>query len=130
MSIEIPIIEDKLILSKKELIKIHLYIKMVEKGIDKEFSHREMDILAELYCFGGTQDKINLQEFFNHCFAHGFSKEGAAHSVRNALSKGRRFKIIKRKKANFWQIDKDYLPPLSSSFLAFKYFFTNYAENQ
>ena len=121
----IPLIENKLKLNKSELVKVHLFIKLISNKIIKEFTEREIDILAELYIYGGIEDKDGSDKFLEHCYAIGLSKLGSANSVRNALSKGRKFKVVKRKKANYWKLDKEYLPEFDSPNLAFKYLLTN-----
>ena len=119
-----PVIENKLKLNKIDLIKIHLFIKLISEKIS-DFTEREINILAELYEFGGIEDKESSEKFIQHCYTLGLSKEGAAISIKNVLSKGRKYKILKRKKANFWKIDKDYLPEFESDILVFKYLLTN-----
>ncbi len=121
----IPVIENKLKLEKIDLVRIHLFIKLTSNNISSSFTDREIDILSELYIFGGIEDKEGSDRFIDHCYALGLSKQGASNSVRNALSKGRKFKVVKRKKANYWKIDKEYLPEFESDTLVLKYLLTN-----
>lgn len=123
---DVPVINNKLKLDKIDLIKIHLFIKLISNKVREEFSDREIDILAELYIFGGIEDKEGSERFIEHCYVLGLSKRGASNSVRNALSKGRKYKVVKRKKANYWKIDKDYLPEFESDTIVLKYLLTNY----
>lgn len=122
---DVPVIQNKLRLDKIDLIKIHLFIKLISNKVNSNFSDREVDILAELYIFGGIEDKESSDKFIEHCYKMGLSKIGASNSVRNALSKGRKHKVVKRKKANYWKIDKDYLPEFDSDTIVLKYLLTN-----
>lgn len=114
---------DKLDIHK--ITRIHLFIKMVQKDIDGEFSDKEMKILSELYVFGGTENKLDLDKFSELCFQKELSKEGSTNSIRNVLSKARKFNIINRKQSNKWVINKSYILPLDSPNVLFKYLLTN-----
>lgn len=122
---DVPVIENKLRVSRDLLVKIHLTIKLVSNGLINEFSNREISVLSELYLFGGIENKETSDKFIEHCFKMDFAKQGATNSVLNVLSKGRKFNIVKRKKANFWKLDKEYLPEFESDKLVFKYLVTN-----
>ena len=121
----VPLIENKLRLERKDLVKIHLFIKLISNKVIGHFSDREIDILSELYMFGGIEDKETSDNFLNHCYEIGLSKVGAANSIRNVLSKGRIYKVVKRKKANYWKIERDYIPEFESDKLVLKYLLTN-----
>lgn len=114
---------DKVPLAK--LAKMHLFIKLADKNIESEFSDRNLNILAELFVFGGIDSKERANEFLQHCYGLSLSKEGADNSIRNTLGLGRKFGVVKRKKCNHWQIHEDYLTKLNSDTTLFKYTLTN-----
>lgn len=121
-----PIIKDDIKLEKViDLIRIHFYIKMVEKKVSlKNFSDRELSILCELYDFGGVFSKEDLINFSKLCFEKSLT-ESSVQSIRNVLGKARSLGIVKRPKANKWVISNDYLPQLQSKKLIFKYMIHN-----
>jgi hypothetical protein len=117
-----PVVTDNIKLTNFiSLIKIHLYIKMIEKDIDvKNFSDRELTVLAELYSFGGVSSKESLSAFAEHCSLKKLS-DNSVQSIRNILSKARSLQIVKRPKSNNWLIDKNFLFKIDSKKLIFKY---------
>lgn len=117
-----PVIKDDVkLIELIDLIRIHFYIKMIEKNVPlKEFSNRELSILCELYLFGGIFTKEDLVSFSNICTEKKLT-EGSVQSIRNVLGTARSYGIIKRPKANKWVISNDYLPQIKSERLIFKY---------
>lgn len=117
-----PVIKDDVKINNLlDLIRIHFYIKMIEKNVDiKELSNRELSIVCELYDFGGLLVKDDLKKFTDICVEKDLS-ENSVQSIRNVLGKARALGIVKRPKANKWIISNDYLPYLESKKLIFKY---------
>lgn len=123
-----PIIKDDVKISDTlHLIRIHFYIKMIEKGIElKELSDRELSILCQLYYFGGIKSKDDLIEFSRVCVEKKLT-DNSLQSVRNVLGKARALGIVKRPKANKWVISNDYLPYIPGDTFIFKYTIHNVA---
>lgn len=117
-----PVIKDDVKINNLlDLIRIHFYIKMIEKNVDiKKLSDRELSIVCELYDFGGLLVKEDLQKFTDVCVEKDLS-ENSLQSIRNVLGKARSLGIVKRPKANKWVVSNDYLPHLDSKKLIFKY---------
>lgn len=121
-----PVIKDNIKINNLlDLIKIHFYIKMIEKGVDKisekkKLSNRELLIICELYNYGGLLVKDDLKKFTNICVEKELS-ENSIQSIRNVLGKARALGIVKRPKANKWVVANDYLPHLDDKKLIFKY---------
>jgi len=117
-----PVIKDDVKINNLlDLIRIHFYIKMIEKNVDiKKLSDRELSIICELYDFGGLMVKDDLKRFTEVCVERDLS-ENSVQSIRNVLGKARALGIIKRPKANKWIVSNDYLPHLDSKKLIFKY---------
>lgn len=111
--------------SLNQLIKIHLFIKLVENGLSDKFSDRELSILSNLYVFNGIGDKESFTGFTEDCVNRNICESNSVQSVRNVLSKSRQLNIVKRKKCNNWRIADSYLPKIDNDFIAFKYLFTN-----
>ncbi len=117
-----PIIKDDIKLSSiLDLIRIHFYIKMIEKGVSlKKLSDRELSIICELYYFGGIPNKEKLVEFSDVCIGKKLT-DNSVQSIRNVLGKARALGIVKRPKANKWVISNDYLPYIQGDTFIFKY---------
>jgi hypothetical protein len=99
--------------SLNECIKIHLFIQCIKKGFNiSKFSERELSILSELYIFGGLNSKDDFEKFFNICKTNKIIAPDTKNeqSIRNALSKARGAKIVKRPTASKWFITTDILP--------------------
>lgn len=122
----IPVIKDKIKINKlSDLVRIHLYTKMVEKEIEsKSLTDRELLILCNLYVFGGVFSKDDILKFSADCFIKKLSDD-SVQSIRNVLGKGRALGIVKRARANKWVISQDYLPKIDSDKLILQYTFHN-----
>lgn len=118
----ISLIEDTVSIDKVNQIKVHLFIKLVENKKEDVLSDRELNILSELYVYGGIIDKDSMQHFSNICFTKQLCEKDSVQSVRNALGKARELGVVKRRKVNNWKIDDTYLPKLPiDNDLVFKY---------
>lgn len=118
----ISLIEDTVSIDKVNQIKVHLFIKLVENKKEDVLSDRELNILSELYVYGGIIDKDSMQNFSNICFIKQLCEKDSVQSVRNALGKARELGVVKRRKVNNWKIDDIYLPKLPiDNDLVFKY---------
>lgn len=117
-----PVVSDKIKINNLlDLIRIHFYVKMIEKGVDvKKLSDRELSIICELYDFGGLLIKNDLKRFTEVCVEKDLS-ENSIQSIRNVLGKARALGIVRRPKANKWLVSNEYLPHLDSKKLIFKY---------
>ena len=120
------VITDNLKMNRIDLVKTHLFIKMIEKKITNEFSDRELSILSHLYSFGGTTDKATLDKFAEHCFVNELSEKKSVQSIRNVFGKARELGVVKRRKSNNWKIDDKFLPPIATD-IVFKYLLTDVA---
>ncbi len=117
-----PIIRDDIKLENVlDLIRIHFYIKMIEKGVSlKKLQDRELSILCELYQFGGILSKDAMVAFSTLCISKKLT-DNSLQSIRNVLGKARALGMVKRPKANKWVISNDYLPHIPGNRFIFKY---------
>ena len=75
---------DNIILpSKKDVLRVHLYLRLIQYGIQP--FENDIDILLELYCFGGYKGKDKQEEFITRCIDKRF--KSSRQSIRNILSK-------------------------------------------
>jgi len=122
---DVSVIEDKIVVKVEDLIKIHLFIKLVEGSVLQEFSSRELNILTHLYTYGGVTDKESICAFAEDCFNNNLCEKNSLQSVRNVLGKAREHGIVKRRKSNNWRISDSFLPKLDTEHFVFKYFLTD-----
>jgi len=81
---QIKAISDKVLLeSRRDVLRIHLYLKLVEYGI-KPFEN-DINIMIELYLFGGYSNIEEQSRFIGICINKNLKK--SVQSVRNTLSK-------------------------------------------
>lgn len=109
-----------------DIIRIHLYIKMIDFKIDvTELSPREIGIISALYVYGGLKAKSDMKKFSKYCLDNKVTSSDSVQSVRNALGKARALGIVKRPKANIWDISINYLKRSDRSDFVFKYVIYN-----
>ena len=124
-NLEYKVISDNLKFELFKLIKIHMYIKLTENNNESKLTDGDLDIIVNLYLFGGITDKNTMSNFSKDCFNKQLTSVNSAQSVRNSLSIGRKLGVIKRKRVNNWVITDNYLPKLDTDLYAFKYLLTN-----
>lgn len=118
----IPVLEDKIRLrSKREVLRLFLYTKLIEKGI--VFSSSELDVLMELYEMGGYYDIDNELSFFNQCIDKKY--RNSLQSVRNVLTKFVNLGVVKKPKIHKRFISEDYLPQIDSEQVGLMFFVSN-----
>lgn len=110
---------------KLKIVKLYLYYKLMDMSILDKFSSRDINILSNLYIYGGTT-KETFGSFIDLCYSLNLCKEGSENSIRNCLTLARENGIVKRRRSKEWKIDKDILPQEPSDLLYLKLFLTNY----
>src|SRR6476469_4887187 len=77
-------LDDVVILpSKRDVLRVHIYTKLLKEGI-KPFEN-DLDIILELYMFGGYNNPEEQNEFIEICLKKKMKK--SKQSLRNTLSK-------------------------------------------
>lgn len=103
---EIPLIKDKIkLVSKVDLMKMHLYIKLTSNNIS--VSDSELTLLASLYLQKGIHNKEEMEKFFQYCIDN--KVRLSVQSVRNILARFTQLKVINKPKPNQRFISKDYM---------------------
>jgi len=98
---------DKILLSnKKDALRVHLYLKFIQYGIQP--FENDIDILIELYCFGGYKGRGKQEEFINLCLEKSYKK--SRQSIRNILSKYTNLGILDKPKNLYLSINEKYIP--------------------
>ena len=98
---------DKILLNdKKDVLRIHLYLKFLQFGIIPH--ENDMNIIIELYCFGGYTDTQRQNEFFEICLNKRYRK--SKQSLRNTLSKYTGLGVFKKTKNASLSVNVKYIP--------------------
>lgn len=98
---------DKVLLQdKRDVLRIHLYFKLVQYGI-RPFEN-DIDIIIELYMFGGYSNSEEQARFIDLCLKKGFKK--SIQSLRNTLSKYVSMGIFEKPKNTILRISDRYIP--------------------
>lgn len=104
---EIKSFSDKVLLGeKKDVLRLHLYFKLLQFGI-KPFEN-DIDIILELYLFGGYSNSQEQTEFIDICMQKGLRK--SKQSVRNALSKYVNEGVFDKPKNSVLSINDKFIP--------------------
>lgn len=98
---------DKVLLpSKRDVLKVHLYFKLTQHGI--KVYENDMNIMIELYLFGGYRNSEQQGEFIDMCMEKKFKK--SRQSVRNTLSKYVGMKVFRKPRNKVLFLNEDFIP--------------------
>lgn len=92
--------------AKRDVLRVHLYTKLIEYGIQP--FENDMDILLELYCFGGYANSEKQEEFFKTCLDKKYKK--TKQSLRNTLSKYINLGVLEKPKNTRLHVSSKYIP--------------------
>lgn len=99
--------KDKVLLKRRsEVLRLHLYMRFLQYGI-KPYEN-DMDIIIELYLFGGYKNPEEQAEFINSCLKKKLKKSDQ--SIRNTLSKYVSLGIFEKPKNSILYISEDFVP--------------------
>lgn len=100
---------DKVLLSdKRDVLKVHLYLKFLQYGITPY--ENDMNIVLELYCFGGYANSQKQEEFFDLCLEKKYKK--SKQSIRNTLSKYTNLGVFEKPRNTSLSVSSKYIPPI------------------
>jgi hypothetical protein len=104
---QIKSLSDKVLLpSKKDVLRVHLYFKFLEYNI-KPYEN-DMDVILELYSFGGYKNSEEQQRFIDLCISKGLKK--SAQSLRNTLSKYVSIGVFDKPRNTSLSINNKFIP--------------------
>jgi hypothetical protein len=122
MENEIPVVQDTIKLdSKRSVMRLLLYVKLLENGI--KCSEKDLEILTELYEFGGYHSHQEEVLFFAKCIDLRFRRSNQ--SLRNVLTRFKKLGVIKKLKIHQRQISPTYLPDIKSDKVGLMFFVSN-----
>lgn len=122
MSQDLQVINESIVLkSKRDVLHLHLYTMLKKDNI--QATSTELDVLIELYEFGGFANKDKKTEFFDVCISKQYRT--TTQSVRNVLSKFTKNGVLDKPKANHRNLKEKYLPVTSTQLVGLKYTIIN-----
>jgi hypothetical protein len=99
--------QDKILLpDKRDVLRVHLYLKFLQYGIPPY--ENDMNIVLELYCFGGYSDSKKQEEFFDTCLLKKYKK--SRQSIRNTLSKYTNLGVFEKPRNTSLSVSSKYIP--------------------
>lgn len=98
--------ETVLLTEKRDVLRVHLYFKLIENGV-KPFEN-DIDIMLELYMFGGYSNSSQQSQFITRCLEKGLKK--SSQSLRNTLSKYVNIGVFDKPKNTILRVNEKYLP--------------------
>lgn len=100
---------DKILLpDRRDVLRIHLYSKFIQFGIQP--FENDIDIVLELYCFGGYSNAQRQEEFFESCLQKRYKK--SKQSIRNTLSKYTALGVFEKPRNTSLYVSEKYIPPV------------------
>jgi len=103
--------------TKRDVLRIHLYFKMVQYGI-KPFEN-DIDIILELYLFGGYSNTDEQTAFIAQCMEKQLKK--SEQSIRNTLSKYVSVGIFEKTRNTQLKISDKFIPNIECDKLILQY---------
>lgn len=101
---------DKVLLSnKRDVLRVHLYLKFLQYGIQPY--ENDMNIVIELYIFGGYTNSQKQEEFFDLCLDKKYKK--SRQSIRNTLSKYTNLGVFEKPRNTSLAISSKYIPDIA-----------------
>jgi len=100
---------DKVLLpDKRDVLRVHLYLKFLQYGIQPY--ENDIDIIIELYCFGGYSNSQKQEEFFDTCLEKKYKK--SKQSIRNTLSKYTNLGVLEKPRNTSLSVSSKYIPKI------------------
>jgi len=101
---------DKVLLpDKKDVLRIHLYLKFLQYNIQPY--ENDINIVIELYLFGGYNNSKRQDEFFDICLEKKYKK--SRQSIRNTLSKYTNLGVFEKPRNTSLSVSSKYIPSIS-----------------
>lgn len=92
----------------KDVMRVHLYFKLLQNGI-RPFE-TDMDIILELYFFGGYDNVEEQAEFINICLNKKYRR--SYQSVRNTISKYIGIGVFDKPKNTILHVNEKFIPKI------------------
>lgn len=107
---KIKAFSDKILLpDKRDTLRVHLYLKLIQYGIQP--FENDIDIILELYTFGGYSTAEKQSEFFRVCLEKKLKK--TEQSIQNTLSKYTNLGVLEKPKNLVRHVNDKFIPNVS-----------------
>lgn len=112
---EIKAFSDRVLLpDRKDVLRHHLYLKLLQFGIRPY--ENDIDIILELYMFGGYNNIDEQLKFIELCLEKGLRK--SPQSVRNTFSKYINMGVFEKPKNTVLRVSDKFIPKVKCDKLA------------
>lgn len=109
--------DDKIVVTnRRDVIKIHLYSKLIEAGIQPY--ERDIELILELYFFGGYNEDTQIS-FFDMCLEKRYKK--SQQSIRNTLSKYTSLGVLEKPKNKRLYVSSRFIPLIECDLLVLQH---------
>lgn len=113
---------DKIILpDKKDVLRVHLYLKFVQHDIQP--FENDIDIILELYLFGGYRNSDEQEQFFDICLGKEYKK--SKQSIRNTLSKYTNLGVLEKPRNMYLIVSQKFIPSIPFDKLVLQHIVTH-----
>jgi hypothetical protein len=103
--------------SKRDVLKLHFFSKLLERGI---FAYpTELEMLIELYFRKGYHSKDEMDDLFEFCLEN--KLRASKQSFNNAITKFVNAGVIKKLGVCKREINPDFIPYIPSDFIGLTY---------
>lgn len=102
--------------TRRDVLRVHLYSKLLENGIQP--FENDIDMVLELYCFGGYTDETQRQ-FFDICLEKKYRK--SEQSVRNTLSKYTSLGVLEKPRNRQLFVSDKFIPSVDCDLLVLQH---------
>lgn len=111
------IAEVMLLKDKRDVLRIHLYSKLIQKDIIPY--DKDLDVLINLYEMGGYSNEKEQTQFFNSCINKKYKK--SIQSIRNTLALYTEIGILNKPKNKKRFVSESWIPSSMDSILFLDY---------
>lgn len=107
----IMISERLLLKDRKDVLRVHLYCMILNKGVVPY--EKDLDVLIALYEMGGYSNGEEQAKFFSDCIERKFKR--TIQSIRNTLAKYTEIGVLKRPRNKKRFLSEDCLPSVTTN---------------
>ncbi len=113
---------DKVLLpTRGDVLRAHLYLKFLQYGIQPY--ENDINIVIELYVFGGYTNSQRQEEFFDLCLEKKYKK--SRQSIRNTLSKYTNLGVFEKVRNTSLTVSSKYIPSVECDRLVLQHAITH-----
>lgn len=118
----IKVFPDKIVLPhKKDVLRVHLYLKFIQYDIQP--FENDIDIMLELFLFGGYKNAGEQEKFFEICLKRQYKK--SKQSIRNTLSKYTNLGVLEKPRNTSLFVSSKFIPSINFDKLVLQHVVTH-----